>query len=74
MHGLDVEASELGMNDHHEELAARWLSTRFGSNVVDPVRLRVAAKRYLCAMETKYRASLSLPSLLILRACYALEG
>lgn len=67
MHGLHDDAPEHGVDDLHEELAARWLSTRFGPSVVEPVRLHVAAKRYLCAVESEYMDSLSAPSRLSLQ-------
>jgi len=43
----------------HEEAGARWLSAGFGPEVTEPVRLHVAAKRYLCAVEPTYFAALS---------------
>ena len=43
----------------HEEAGARWLSTSFGPAVTEPVRMHVAAKRYLCAIEPDYFAALS---------------
>ena len=36
------------------ELAAQWLERRFGPEVVEPVRLHVDAKRFLCATEKDY--------------------
>jgi [1-hydroxy-2-(trimethylamino)ethyl]phosphonate dioxygenase len=44
---------------HHEELGSRWLARRFGPEVTEPVRLHVAAKRYLCATNPGYLAKLS---------------
>jgi len=38
---------------------ARWLSQWFGAAVTEPVRLHVAAKRYLCATEPGYFTRLS---------------
>ena len=38
---------------------ALWLKASFGPAVADPVRLHVAAKRYLCAVEPDYHAGLS---------------
>jgi len=43
----------------HEEAGARWLSEGFGPAVTEPVRMHVAAKRYLCAVEPEYFAALS---------------
>lgn len=43
----------------HEEAGARWLSEWFGPAVTEPVRMHVAAKRYLCAVQPEYFAALS---------------
>ena len=43
----------------HGELGAAWLSSWFPPAVTEPVRLHVAAKRYLCAAEPGYFARLS---------------
>ena len=43
----------------HGTAGARWLSQWFGPAVTEPVRLHVAAKRYLCATEPGYFALLS---------------
>lgn len=67
LHDLPDDAPERGMDDLHEERAARWLARRFPDEVVAPVRLHVAAKRYLCATEPDYLATLSPPSVLSLR-------
>jgi [1-hydroxy-2-(trimethylamino)ethyl]phosphonate dioxygenase len=44
---------------HHEVIGARWLAQRFHPAISEPVRLHVAAKRYLCATEAQYFAKLS---------------
>ena len=49
---------------------ARWLSQWLGEPVTEPVRLHVAAKRYLCAAEPGYFARLSAESVRTL----ALQG
>ncbi len=67
LHGLPEDAPEHGIDDQHETLAARWLARRFGPAVVEPVRLHVAAKRYLCTVEPGYRQNLSGPSELSLQ-------
>ena len=67
LHDLPEDAPDEGVDDRHEELAGRWLATRFGDDVVEPVRLHVAAKRYLCSVEATYFQQLSPPSLLSLR-------
>jgi len=43
----------------HEERAAAWLAWHFGPEVVEPVRLHVGAKRYLCATDPEYQGGLS---------------
>ena len=54
----------------HEAIGARWLAERFASGVSEPVRLHVAAKRYLCATNPGYFARLSPASVTTL----ALQG
>jgi phosphonate degradation associated HDIG domain protein len=51
----------------HEESGARWLARRFGTEVSEPVRLHVAAKRYLCAMDSNYVGMLSQASIVTLQ-------
>jgi phosphonate degradation associated HDIG domain protein len=48
-----------GTDNHHDEVAASWLSRWFGLDVTEPVRLHVAAKRYLCAVDAPYYDQLS---------------
>ncbi|MBS0202763.1 MAG: HD domain-containing protein [Planctomycetes bacterium] len=67
LHDLPEDAPDRGVDDHHESLAANWLRHRFGPNVVEPVRLHVAAKRYLCSIEPEYLRVLSPPSVLSLQ-------
>jgi phosphonate degradation associated HDIG domain protein len=67
LHRLPDDAPDQGVDDRHESLAARWLRKHFGSDVVEPVRLHVAAKRYLCAVDATYLQELSPPSLLSLQ-------
>lgn len=62
VHHLPDDAPDRGIDDHHEILAARRLARLFGPEVVEPVRMHVAAKRYLCAVEPEYWDSLSVPS------------
>jgi phosphonate degradation associated HDIG domain protein len=59
LHGLPEDVAERGIDGRHEEGGADWLEDYFGPAVVDPVRLHVAAKRYLCAVESEYHAGLS---------------
>ena len=48
-----------GRDARHEIVGAALLSRYFGPEVTEPVRLHVAAKRYLCATEARYGARLS---------------
>lgn len=50
---------EGGQDNRHSHTGADWLDAYFGPEVTGPVRLHVAAKRYLCAMEPGYFALLS---------------
>src|SRR5215475_12965239 len=59
IHDLGEDPASRGIDDVHEELGARWLAKRFGPDVSEPVRLHVAAKRYLCAVESDYFGKLS---------------
>jgi len=54
----------------HGAGGAQWLSQWFGPAVTEPVRLHVAAKRYLCAAEPGYSGLLSAESVRTL----ALQG
>lgn len=48
-----------GTDNQHSAAGADWLAQWFGDEVTEPVRLHVAAKRYLCAVEPGYHAALS---------------
>jgi [1-hydroxy-2-(trimethylamino)ethyl]phosphonate dioxygenase len=52
---------------HHERVGSRWLETRFGPEVSEPVRLHVPAKRYLLATDAGYFARLSPASVITLK-------
>jgi phosphonate degradation associated HDIG domain protein len=56
---LDETAADRGVDPLHEEQASRWLAAHFGPEVTEPIRLHVAAKRYLCATEPEYMRTLS---------------
>lgn len=53
-HSLDED-----LHDHHEEKAYSWILEHFGTRIADPVRLHVAAKRYLCTEDPEYLNKLS---------------
>jgi phosphonate degradation associated HDIG domain protein len=59
LHDLTPGYAGRGIDDRHEALGARWLSRYFGPAVTLPIQLHVAAKRYLCATEAPYFATLS---------------
>jgi len=46
----------------HDRSGGEWLAKRFGPAISEPVRLHVAAKRYLCATEADYFGKLSAAS------------
>src|SRR5215472_3800455 len=48
-----------GTDNRHGDQGAAWLARWFGPEVTEPVRLHVAAKRYLCAAEPGYLDLLS---------------
>jgi phosphonate degradation associated HDIG domain protein len=60
-------AETLGIDARHEISGASFLKRHFPAAIYDPVRLHVAAKRYLCAIEPGYRDGLSRASLLSLK-------
>jgi phosphonate degradation associated HDIG domain protein len=62
LHGLPESIAEEGIDGRHEAGGYRWLSKHFSADVCEPVRLHVAAKRYLCAIDKDYLAQLSAAS------------
>lgn len=56
-----------GEDARHEAVGATLLSRFFGPEVTEPVRLHVAAKRYLCATDARYGAVLSRDSVTSLK-------
>jgi len=61
------EAPDTGADDRHDARGAGWLSRWFGPEVTEPVRLHVAAKRYLCTVDPRYLTVLSEASVESLR-------
>ena len=57
-HFLDEPDDSYGIHSH-DRIGGRWVAARFGPAVAEPVRLHVAAKRYLCARDTAYHDGLS---------------
>jgi phosphonate degradation associated HDIG domain protein len=60
-------AERLEIDARHEISGAEFLAAHFPASVFEPVRLHVAAKRYLCAVESGYLDSLSGASKLSLK-------
>jgi len=58
LHGGEYAAGR-GIDDRHEASGADFLTHHFGPDVTEPVRLHVAAKRYLCATDPSYFDRLS---------------
>lgn len=54
-----AEALDKAADGRHEMIGQALLKRWFGPNVTEPVRLHVAAKRYLCATRPHYFATLS---------------
>jgi gamma-butyrobetaine dioxygenase len=59
LHDGGEDAAAHGIDTAHEEVGHRFLEGYFPPAVVEPVRLHVAAKRYLCAVDPGYRDRLS---------------
>ncbi|WP_193560438.1 HD domain-containing protein [Dankookia rubra] len=66
VHELGESPAEAGIDDLHEVRGHEFLAGCFGPEVTEPVRLHVAAKRYLCGTEPDYFAKLSKDSVLSL--------
>ncbi|WP_374309017.1 HD domain-containing protein [Dongia sp.] len=67
LHDLPEDIADKGVDTVHESLGSAWLSQHFGPEVSEPVRLHVAAKRYLATKEKGYYDLLSEASLLSLK-------
>ena len=65
-HLTEGEAGEYTPEDkvdkRHDQAGAKALESHFPAAVVEPVRLHVAAKRYLCAIDPTYYGRLSVAS------------
>jgi phosphonate degradation associated HDIG domain protein len=59
LHGHGEDCADEGIDDRHEELGVRFLTRGFGPAVTEPIRLHVAAKRYLTAARPGYLDELS---------------
>jgi len=62
LHSEGEDAAARGLDTRHEELAAEALAAHLPATVLEPIRLHVAAKRYLCRANPSYFAGLSAAS------------
>ncbi len=62
-HGLGEDIADHGIDGKHEEVGAEYLKDYFRPEIIEPMRLHVAAKRYLCAVDAEYFAMVSPASL-----------
>jgi len=70
LHDLGENIADHGLDARHEHIGANRLTALFPSDVVEPIRLHAAAKRYLCWKESDYFDGLSEAS----RKSLALQG
>jgi [1-hydroxy-2-(trimethylamino)ethyl]phosphonate dioxygenase len=61
-HKLPEDVADRGIDGRHELVGAVWLARYFPPAVTEPIRLHVAAKRYLCAVDAEYKRLLSAAS------------
>ncbi|MBD2677181.1 MULTISPECIES: phosphonate degradation HD-domain oxygenase [Nostoc] len=59
IHNLGDNAATRGIDDRHEYRAIPLLNKMFAPAVTEPIRLHVAAKRYLCQVNSEYWSTLS---------------
>ena len=59
VHDLGQDIAKKGIDARHESIGANRLCSLFVEEVVEPVRLHVAAKRYLCWKNREYCEALS---------------
>ncbi|WP_263376343.1 phosphonate degradation HD-domain oxygenase [Granulicella aggregans] len=59
LHHENEDVADRGLDTKHEEIGCEYLRQWFDDSVIEPIRLHVAAKRYLCAIDAAYLAQLS---------------
>ncbi len=59
IHGMGEDIADRGIDARHEAAGEAWLARRFPPEVTEPVKLHVAAKRYLCQVDPAYFGMLS---------------
>jgi phosphonate degradation associated HDIG domain protein len=62
-HFAQVKAARSDWHRHHDAAVAEFLRGHFGPAVIEPARLHVEAKRYLCATDPDYIGQLSAASM-----------
>ena len=62
VHSEGEDAAVRGLDTQHEELGFALLGDRFPASVLDPIRLHVSAKRFLCHADPEYLSALSYAS------------
>jgi predicted HD phosphohydrolase len=62
-----IEALENGIDNLHADAGAHFLEPFYPASVTEPIRLHVAAKKYLCAVDENYMSCLSDASINSLR-------
>jgi len=63
LHKLPEDIADREIDGWHELVGSRWLTRYFPAEVTEPIRLHVAAKRYLCSADSGYRRRLSAASI-----------
>lgn len=59
LHDQGEDVAMRGVDTRHEEMGVTALERHLPTSVLDPIRLHVAAKRYLCFAEPEYLTALS---------------
>ena len=59
LHTAGEDAAQRGLDTRHEELGVAAIAGHLPPAVLDPIKMHVAAKRYLCFAEPEYLAELS---------------
>lgn len=59
LHEMRDDATQRGVDDRHQFRALHLLRRGFGNGVLEPIRLHVDAKRYLCRVNATYFAALT---------------
>ncbi|MBK7655930.1 MAG: HD domain-containing protein [Burkholderiaceae bacterium] len=62
LHDLGETPTMQGIDDVHQYRALPFLRTLFDDEVLNPIKLHVDAKRYLCAVRSSYFSQLSVDS------------